>query len=123
MRCKHCTLEIERIGERYFHVSGLFWCMAGDTYAEPVSEGEARVESEKKFFGAAAGLEEEKVCGCGEGAKGCCENCGVALCKDCDTGHFVDVMTCRDTEACEKRLRRKAVADASRCIFPGAELA
>lgn len=138
MRCKHCTLEIEKNGERWFHVSGMFWCAKGDTYAEPevgvkitVKDGvvvgveimkEGDAPNQKKISGAAAELVEEKRCGCGEGAVGSCENCGKALCVDCDSGRYEDVMVCGDEEACEKRLRRKAVADASRSLFPGAEL-
>jgi hypothetical protein len=113
MKCKHCSVGVVPDGKAFVHVTGMYRCRVEGselvTYAEPMGE-EDGASSEKKF------------CGCGAEAAGSCENCGADLCVDHDSGEFEDVMVCGDREACEKALRRKAVADRSRTLFSDAHL-
>lgn len=118
MKCLHCKAEIQEAVFGWVHSFGRYACSDELNYAEPEKEGVGYVGTKKISDAPAGGVDEERCGGCGEGSKGRCETCGVALCTDCDAGHLVDVMVCRDAEACEVRLRRKAVADASRSLFP-----
>lgn len=121
MRCKHCRGAIVKGALGWVHEHGWYACVTVPVldkhYAEPEEEGVDDVEA-KKISGAPAGVVDESKCvGCGSRQVSNCENCYVPLCVDCDSGQYVDVMVCRDAEACELRLRRQAVANSMRSLF------
>lgn len=121
MKCKHCGNPIKEDVFGWRHEDGWYACITKPCldyrYAEPGDGQERDGMAEKNFDAPAGGEGEKQLCGHGELATGACENCGVPLCPDCDSGQYVDVMVCRDAGACEVRLRRKAVADRSRSLF------
>lgn len=121
MKCLNCPLEVVPDGKAYVHVNGLYRCdVVGEVkYAEPSIE----LKGLKYAFGVDVGNPqgdvqvEKKFCRCAAAAVGSCENCQTPLCAGCDSEEFVDVLCCRDKGACEKALRRKAVASTSRELF------
>lgn len=121
MRCKYCGEQIVRSALGWLHMNGWYACVTVPTlenhYADLEGDEVGDVEAKKISSAPAGVMDEEKVCGCGARQVGNCESCGAALCVDCDSGDYVDVMKCRDAEACERRLRRKAVADRSQSLF------
>jgi len=48
-------------------------------------------------------LPDKNACACGKKAAGRCVECGLPLCKTCDSCYLNDGRLCRDEEACEKR--------------------
>lgn len=122
MKCLHCKAEIQEAVFGWVHSFGRYACSDELNYAEPEKERVGDVGTKKNSDAPAGGVDEEKDCGCGAGSVGVCESCNAPLCEGCNSGQYVDVMACGDAEACEVRLRRKAVADASRSLFPEEEV-
>lgn len=49
-------------------------------------------------------MSDENCVVCNDWAIGNCENCGVPICPDCNSGAYEDVYVCSDTAACSKRI-------------------
>lgn len=52
-------------------------------------------------------MDDEKCVECAEDAIGECEACGASICPDHESGEYNDVYTCKDAEACSRRIEAK----------------